>query len=57
VGVSPAELRVMPEVYKRVQAVKAMRLASPKIPTQESAATPYLFQEIRQPEAHYKCFV
>jgi hypothetical protein len=36
-----------------VEAVKAMRLASPKVPTQESAATPYLFQEIRQPSSPY----
>ena len=49
VGISPAELRAMPEVYRRVQAVKAMRLESTKLPTQESAATPYLFQENRQP--------
>lgn len=52
-GISASDLRAMPEVYKRVQAVKAMRLASPKIPTQESAATPYLFQEIRQPTTPY----
>ncbi len=49
VGISPAELRSTPEVYRRVQAVKAMRLKSRKLPTQESAATPYLFQENRQP--------
>jgi len=53
VGISPAGLRTMPEVYRRVQAVKAMRLQSPKLPTQESAATPYLFQENRQPETDY----
>lgn len=52
-GIHPAELRSMPEVYKRVQAVKAMRLASTKIPTQELASTPYLFGEERQPESDY----
>ncbi len=51
VGISPAELRAMAEIYRRVQAVKTMRLDSSKLPTQESAATPYLFQEIRQPTA------
>jgi hypothetical protein len=51
VGISPTELRAMPEVYKRVQAVKAMRLASSKLATQESAATPYMFGEIRQPSS------
>jgi hypothetical protein len=53
VGISPAELRAMPDVYQRVQAVKAMRLKSRKLPTQQSAATPYLFQEIRQPTGNY----
>ncbi|WP_288094125.1 DNA methyltransferase [Thiomonas sp.] len=53
VGISPADLRAMPEVYRRVQAVKAMRLKSTKLPTQESAATPYLFQENRQPDTPY----
>jgi hypothetical protein len=52
-GISATDLRAMPEVYKRVQAVKAMRLASPKVPTQESAATPFLFQQIRQPSSPY----
>ena len=45
----PKTLRAMPEVYQRVQAVKQMRLASPKVPTQRLAATPSLFGEIRQP--------
>lgn len=52
-GISATDLRAMPEVYKRVQGVKTMRLASPKIPTQESAATPFLFQQIRQPSSPY----
>jgi len=37
-----------PEIQRRMQAVAAMRLASPKVPTQKLAATPYLFGEIRQ---------
>ena len=49
VGISPAELRAMPEVYRRVQAVKAMRLESEDAQTQKDAATPYLFQKDRQP--------
>ncbi|WP_321207459.1 class I SAM-dependent DNA methyltransferase [Paraburkholderia domus] len=52
-GVSATDLRAMPEVYKRVQSVKAMRLASAKVPTQESATTSFLFQEIRQPSTPY----
>ncbi len=48
-GISPAELRAMPQVMKRVEAVKAMRLASTKAATVELANTPTLFGEIRQP--------
>jgi hypothetical protein len=49
----PKELRLMPEVMKRVQAVKAMRLASTDKQTQQDAGTPTLFQKIRQPKSHY----
>ena len=42
-----------PELTRRIAAVQAMRLASTKAATRESAATPYLFQEIRQPSAPY----
>lgn len=52
-GISPSELRGMPEVYKRVQAVKTMRLASTDAQTQKDASTPTLFQKIRQPDSHY----
>ena len=53
VGISPAELRAMPEVYKRVQSVKAMRLNSTDAQTQKDADTPAQFQKIRQPESNY----
>ncbi len=43
-----AERKASPEIQKRMQAVKAMRLASPKVPTQKLAETPYMFGEIRQ---------
>ena len=49
----PNELRQMPEVMKRVQAVKAMRLASTDKQTQRDADTPTLFQKIRQPTTNY----
>ena len=42
-----------PEIKRRVDAVKSMRLASPKIPTQKLAETPYLFGEIRQKDGAY----
>ena len=48
--ITPTELRAMPTVYKRVLAVKAMRLKSTKEPTREMAATAYLFAEDRQPK-------
>jgi type I restriction-modification system DNA methylase subunit len=48
-GIAPAEFRAMPQVMKRVEAVKAMRLASTKAATVELANTPTLFGEIRQP--------
>ncbi len=49
----PNELRAMPEVIKRVQAVKAMRLSSPKATTVELASSPALFGERRQPATNY----
>ena len=51
--ISPAELKAMPSVLKRVNAVKSMRLASAKEPTREMAAYPTLFAEDRQPNKDY----
>lgn len=52
-GISPSELRKMPHVMRRIEAVRDMRLASSKLATQRSADTPHLFQEIRQPNSNY----
>jgi hypothetical protein len=49
----PQKLRAMPEVLKRIEAVKAMRLASTKAPTREMANFPNRFAEIRQPQRNY----
>lgn len=49
--ISPSELRTMPHVMHRVEAVKIMRLASTKAATVELANTPTLFGEIRQPNS------
>ena len=49
----PQTLRTMPEVLKRVEAVKSMRLASTKAPTREMANMATLFAEIRQPKTNY----
>jgi len=50
---SPAELRKMPEVMKRVEAVRQFRLKSTKAATVKLASMPYLFAEIRQPVNNY----
>ena len=52
-GIAPNELRSMPEVMKRVLAVKETRLASSRPTTQELASTPMLFGEIRQTNQPY----
>ncbi len=52
-GIAPSELAHLPEVLKRVQAVKKHRLASKRKTTQELAAVPTLFGEIRQPKSRY----
>ncbi|MDO9145492.1 DNA methyltransferase [Rhodoferax sp.] len=49
----PKELRQMPEVLRRVQNVQAMRAASSDAQTRMDAATPTLFQKIRQPQSDY----
>lgn len=50
---SPAELRALPEVMKRVEKVRKYRLDSTREATRKLAAVPYLFGEIRQPESEY----
>ena len=49
----PQDLSRSELLRERVSAVKAMRSASKKKATQESAATPYLFQENHQPSGDY----
>ncbi|HOC57165.1 MAG TPA: hypothetical protein PKI20_16220, partial [Verrucomicrobiota bacterium] len=53
VDAPPSELRAMPEVMRRVEAVKAHRLASNRDTTRQLAATPALFGENRQPRSKY----
>ena len=48
--ITPYELKNMPYLMERVQKVKEFRLKSSKIPTRETAKTPTLFAEIRQPD-------
>jgi hypothetical protein len=49
----PSELRAMPEAMKRVQAVKAARLASKSPPTQKLADTPTRFHVEFMPNTSY----
>ena len=51
--VAPNELRTMPPVLRRVDAVRAWRAASGRETTRKLAATPARFAEMRQPEARY----
>ena len=53
VDIAPNELRHLPEVSLRVQAVKQLREASDRPTTRELAAFPTLFGENRQPASHY----
>lgn len=52
VGVSPAELRKMPLVMKRVQACKENRENAPDEGRRRLAATPHLFREQLNPEKY-----
>ena len=49
----PAEIKKSKFISDRIEKVKEFRLSSNKVATQESAKTPFLFQEIRQLETEY----
>jgi len=53
VDAEPSEIRNMPLVMERIEKVRKFRLASEKKATRESATTPMLFQEIRQPKKDF----
>jgi hypothetical protein len=53
VNIPPNELKRMSSVMERAEAVKKMRQASTKIPTQKLANFPTIFAEIRQPNSDY----
>jgi hypothetical protein len=50
-GVEPSLLRKLPEVMKRIEAVKAFRLASPAPSTQKHADRPAEFRDLQQPHS------
>ncbi len=49
--ISPAELRKMPLILKRIEAVRDMRLASNDAGTRKLAETPHLFRETVNPDS------
>lgn len=49
-GITPKTLSSMPQVLKRVEAVRVFRLASKKEATRKKAETPWLFDEVRPPK-------
>jgi len=51
--INPNELRSMPDLLKRVEAVRQMRSASSKVATVKWAQYPTLFSENRQPSSDY----
>ncbi|GHU13691.1 methylase [Spirochaetia bacterium] len=53
VDAEPSEIKKLPQVLKRLEAVKNMRLASKKEATKELAATPGLFEYISHPNTTY----
>ena len=50
VDATPADLKGMPRVMERVQAVRNYRLQSSKAATRKKADTPWLFDEVRPPK-------
>ena len=53
VNAAPGDIRGIPGIKRRVEAVREFRLASKKEPTRRAAETPTLFAEIRQPETRF----
>ena len=53
VDADPADLRTLPEVLRRISAVRAGREASSRAATRELARYPTRFGEVRQPETRY----
>ena len=56
VDVEPGELRKMPFVMQRIEAVRKFRLNSKREATRKTAATPTVFSVIHQPTTNYILF-
>lgn len=55
VDLDPADIGRSAVLKARTSAVQHERASSPRAGTRDAAATPYLFGEIRQPDARYLC--
>ena len=53
VNANPSHLKKCPEILKRIEAVREYRLHSPKEATRKKAATPMLFDEVRECSSDY----
>ncbi len=53
VNANPGTLKKCPSVLKRIEQVREFRLQSPKAATQKKAATPMLFDEVRECSTDY----
>lgn len=53
---SPSEIKGLPQVLKRIEAVRKSRLESNRPTTKKLAETPTLFGEVRQPATDYLVF-
>lgn len=52
VGVSPAEIKKMPEVMKRIEKCKLARESSPDAGRRKLAETPTVFREVNNPDSY-----
>jgi len=52
-GITPAELRAMPEVLKRIEAIKIFREKSTAEPTRKAASYPQRFFYVSQPKTDF----
>lgn len=53
VNASPTDLKTSPELFSRVEKVRAFRLSSQKEATRKKADTPALFQEVKECHSKY----
>lgn len=55
-SITPSELKKLPRIRERIQAVKEFRLNSNNTQTKKAAETPWRFGQYREPGEHYIAF-